>query len=158
MLPVHTNAAHLSRRIAMNATRAVRAVALGAVAIVAIACGSDSITGAPSVDGTYALRTLNGVALPVTVSDSLDGVPVQITFMSPTSFTLSSDHKVRIISTVRIVFGTINEVQTDTTSGTYALNGQQVTFSRPGESSFTAAWNGSDALTVVDNGTFVFRK
>jgi hypothetical protein len=142
----------------MHAPRSVRRLAIGAAAIVSLACGSDSVTAAPSVNGTYSLKTVNGAALPVTFKDSLDGVPVQFTFMAPTSFTLGSDHTVRIITTVRFVFGAIDEVQTDTATGTYALNGRQLTFSQPGSTSFTGEWNGSDMLTIVDNGVFVFRK
>ena len=142
----------------MNAQRSARTFIIGAVAVFALACGSDSITGAPSVNGTYALQTINGAALPVTLQDSLDGVPVQVTFMSPTTITLGSDHSVRIITTVRFVFGAINEVQTDTATGTYALSGHQVTFSQPGSTPFTGEWNGSDMLTLNDDGVFVFRK
>ncbi len=142
----------------MNARRSARRLAIGCATVFSLACGSNAITGALSVEGSYSLRTVNGAALPVTMTDSLEGVPVQITFMAPTSVTLGSDRTVRIITTVRFVWGAINEVQTDTATGTYALNGQQVTFSQPGSRSFTAAWNGSDVLTIDDDGVFVFRK
>jgi hypothetical protein len=57
------------------------------------------------------------------------------------------------------VFGSDDEVQTDTSTGTYALAGKQVTFSQPGSTSWTAEWNGSDMPTTVDDGiVFVFRK
>jgi hypothetical protein len=143
----------------MNASCSARRLAIGVLAIFSLACGSDAVTasGSPIV-GTYSLRTVNGAALPVTVTDSLEGVPVLVTYMSPTSFTLGSDNSVRIITTLRVVLGSINQVQTDTLTGTYALRGLQVTFSRPGSTSFTAAWNGSDALTLVDGETFVFKK
>ncbi|MDB4888975.1 MAG: hypothetical protein JWL61_830 [Gemmatimonadetes bacterium] len=142
----------------MHPPRSSRRLVIGAAVLVSLACGGDSITAAPSVNGTYSLQSVNGAALPVTFTDSLDGLPVQVTFMSPTTITLSGTNSVRIITTVRFVFGSINEVQTDTGTGTYALNGQQVTFSQPGSTSFTAAWNGSDMLTINDDGIFVFRK
>jgi hypothetical protein len=143
----------------MYASRSPRQIAIGAVVILSLACGSDAITASgPAVEGAYSLRTVNGAALPVTVTDSLEGVPVLVTYMAPTSFTLGSDHSVRIITTVRVVLGSINQVQTDTVMGTYALSGQLVTFSRAGSTSFTAAWNGSDALTLTDGEVFVFRK
>lgn len=144
----------------MRPPRSASQLVIGSVAIFSLACGSFEILGPGTftVDGSYSLQTVNGAALPVTVMDSLDGVPVQITFMAPTSFTLAPDHSVRIITTVRFVFGSINEVQTDTTTGTYALNGQQVTFSQPGSASFTATWDILNTLTIVDNGVFVFKK
>ena len=143
----------------MRTSRSTRQLAIGAVAIFSLACGSDSITAATSVNGTYSLRTINGAALPVTLTDSLNGIPFQLTFMSPSSITLNADHSVRIIATARWVFGSVDEVQADTTTATYALSGKQVTFSQPGSTSWTAEWNGSDMLTTVDNGvTFTFRK
>ena len=143
----------------MFTLRSPRQLAIGAITILTLACGSDAITRAPSIEGTYSLRTVNGAALPVTISDTINGVPTQYTFLAPSTFTLGADKSVRIITSVRFVFGSINEVQTDTSTGTYALSGQLVTFSQPGSTSFTAAWNGSDMLTIADDGAvFVFRK
>jgi hypothetical protein len=143
----------------MYASPSIRRLATGAFTILALACGGDAITAGPSVDGTYSLRTINGAALPVTLTDMLDGIPAQITFLAPSTFTLGTDKSVRIITTVRIVYGSLDVTQADTSFGTYAMTGQQVTFSQPGSSSFTGTWNGSNMLTVADeSGVFVFTK
>jgi hypothetical protein len=141
------------------ASRTTRRLAGGAFTIFALACGGDSITATSAVAGTYSLQTVNGAALPVTLTDTVNGVQAQYTFLAPSSFLLGTDKSVRIVTTVRFVYGTIDEVESDTSVGTYALNGQQLTFSQPGSTSFTGTWNGSNMLTIADEGgVFVFVK
>ena len=143
----------------MRTSRSTRQLAIGAVAIFSLACGSDSITAATSVNGTYSLRTINGAALPVTFNGFIEwrlfAAHVHVAFEHHAERRpLGPDHLDR---PVRV--WPIDEVQTDTSTGTYALSGKQLTFSQPGSTSFTAEWNGSDMLTTVDNGvTFMFRK
>jgi hypothetical protein len=136
-----------------------RRLAIGVFTTLVLACGGDSVTGAASVVGSYSLRTVNGAALPVTFTDSINGVLAQYTIIAPSTFTLGADKSVRIIQTIRFVFGSIDEIQADTSTGTYSLSGQQVTFSQPGSTSFTGTWNGSNMLTLTDADiVFVFRK
>ena len=141
-------------------TLSPRRLLSGIVAIVTLAaCGSDAPTAAVSVTGAYSLSTVNGKSLPATLTQTVDGMTAQITFSQPTSLTLNSDNSFRTIGTIKIVFGTVVEQFTDTGTGKYVLNGQQVTLTPTGDAPFTASWNGSDMLTIQDSGdVFVFRK
>ena len=138
-----------------------RRLAIGAAALFTLACnGGDAIVAVPAtVDGVYALSTINGTALPVTLVDTINGVQAQFTFMAPTMFTLKTDKTYLVVATIRFVFGSINEIQTDSGSGTYSIAGQQVSFAEPGATVFTGTWNGSNLLTIAQEGNvFVFKK
>ena len=138
-----------------------RRLAIGAAALFTLACnGGDAIVAVPAtVDGVYALSTINGTALPVTLVDTINGVQAQFTFMAPTMFTLKTDKTYLVVATIRFVFGSINEIQTDSGSGTYSIVGQQVSFVQAGATAFTGTWNGSNMLTIAQEGdVFVFKK
>ena len=138
-----------------------RRLAIGAAALFTLACkGGDAIVAVPAtVDGVYALSTINGTALPVTLVDTINGVQAQFTFMAPTMFTLKTDKTYLVVATIRFVFGSINEIQTDSGSGTYSIVGQQVSFVQDGATAFTGTWNGSNLLTIAQEGdVFVFKK
>lgn len=138
-----------------------RRLAIGAAALFTLACnGGDAIVAVPAtVDGVYALSTLNGMALPATLVDTIDGVQNRVTFMSPTTFTLKPDKTYRVVLTLRFVIGSTTETLTDSSAGTYSLTGQQVSFSESGAPVFTGTWNGSNMLTIAQEGNlFVFKK
>ena len=60
----------------LRASRTLLAFAAGTLLASAIACGSDRVTGPQNVPGTYFLRTMDGLQLPVTVPNPRDHVIV----------------------------------------------------------------------------------
>ena len=138
-----------------------RRLAFLVASIVAIAaCGGDSSTGpAATVTGSYSLKTVNGKPLPITMTDSSQGIVFQVTIMDPYTLTMNADRTFRAIATARVSDGSTSQVEVDTISGTYTVSGQQLTLVQAGSSPVPAQWNGSDTITLTDaTDVLVFKK
>jgi len=139
----------LSRSLGIAAVTAVAAAA---------ACGGDGATGPTSPVGSYALSTVNGMALPATVlSDT--GFTVAI---SDGSLSVQADGKfvVGMTSTWTIEGHPSVFVAADT--GTWTQAGGRLVFTYVDSTTQTGAWQ-RDRITVTDSTsapvtTFVFAR
>ena len=109
-----------------------------------LALGACDVLGIGGVTGEYQLTTVNGEALPFGEDF--------FTIESGT-LTLESDDSY----TVQITFGSNGETETDTTSGTYEVQDETITFTGP-DDTFTGTLDGN-TITITDDAlTMVFEK
>ena len=115
------------------------------------ACGSDGVSApaSTSVAGTYMLSTVNGVALPIVVSEA----DPKIEMMSD-RLTLSTGGTFTEQLTVRITDGTRVTTATDEQSGTFIVTGTLVLFTNSDNSINSATFAGN-TLTSTDGGVTV---
>lgn len=98
------------------------------VIAVAAACGggdgNGGITEVASVAGTYSLKTVNGAPLPFVFLDE-SGYKLEIT---ASGYTLSSAGTFSVTATFRETENGVVTTATETSTGTYSVNGSTVTF------------------------------
>jgi len=149
--------------------RALVACVLAGAVVGVVACGGDAPTSSgtttsppptTSPAGTYAISTINTKALPVAViADS--GFTWEVT---AGSMALTSDGKYLAVETFRQTVPGDVSVFVDTTTGTWALSGNVVTFTNTLDippSTFTATWASTGTLTLSEldgknTNTFVY--
>lgn len=123
----------------------MRRILLLALAAAAIGCGSTTDTGNDTIVGTYTLVSVNGNALP---TKNNNGATI-----SAGSLSLGADGA--------FAFSETDSDGSHMTAGTYAVSGNNITFtpSTPGESGATGVVDGT-TLTVQasDEGTLVLHK
>jgi len=121
-------------------------------AVVAVACGGDKIQAPKAtVEGSYALQSVNGKALPIAFT--LNDVPVQLT---ASSIDVRPDRTFSYSYTLRVSDGRSGS---DGFDGTYVLDGNTVTFSADGKVMMTMSWNGSNQLTDNSDGVpWIYKK
>jgi lipocalin-like protein len=127
------------------------------LALALIACGDDDSTSAPtnaSVAGTWNLQTVNGSALPFTLSAA-----------SPKIELLSSSVNVTANGTwtsttqTRTTIGTQATTASSTQSGTYTLSGSAVSIRSTDGTTVQAGTVSGNTLTLAQTGlTFVYQK
>jgi hypothetical protein len=127
------------------------------LALALIACGDDDSTSVPtnaSVAGTWNLQTVNGSALPFTLSAS-----------SPKIELLSSSVNVTANGTwtsttqTRTTIGTQATTASSTQSGTYTLSGSAVSIRSTDGTTVQAGSVSGNTLTLAQTGlTFVYQK
>ena len=135
---------------------------LAALALALAACGgSDKSTGpGGTLEGTYALKTINGRALPAVVFQIPDD-KVEIT---SGSVTMNANNSFSETVTLReTITGSPVEETPITCPGTYTRSGSAITFSEPETEdcggTYTGTWSSGNTLTVNFGGvTGVFRK
>ena len=124
------------------ARRTARRLAYAAVAVLATtaaACGgSDKSTGPKSsINGTYALRTVEGDALPAT--GELNG---QVVTISAGSLTISNENSFQLRYTIN------NQQQSD--QGTITRNGSSIAFNSTQFSDFTGTVSNNNGTVTVN--------
>jgi hypothetical protein len=110
---------------------------LGALLAASLACGGDS-TGPEAIEGTYALKTMAGQSLPVTVLEDETGkyeiTAGSVTLTAPNAFTLSL--------TFRQTSGTDVNTLTSDVDGTWTRSGDSVTLTTSEGDSIVATLSG----------------
>jgi len=136
---------------------------LGLIAVVAYTACSDSSGPNPAVTGSYALITINGSGLPVIIYQDAFVVfrinAGNVTLNSNNTFSKSGTYQ-------ETLTGGQPTTVSETCTGTYAVNGNSVTFSEATSSTancggvYNGTWDGSNTLTVAFDATVqaVFRK
>lgn len=136
----------------MNITsRLIRRLAAAAMALAALACLEDYPTQVGTVTGSYALRTVNGAALPYTAPGSAAAlVGDTITLYQGGTF---------VWKTVTRPSGQSTDVLV-TASGSYGLQGTSITFVFPlqGNEQRVAQINGNEMTFVEAGVTSIYRK
>lgn len=131
-----------------------------ALPAVVIACGSDNSSTGPTVAslaGTWNLQTVNGAALPFTLSNS-GGVKTEL--LSEVA-TVSSNGNFTETEVLRVT--TVVGVAVDTlpSTGTFTLSGNLVSINLNGSGTVTGTLNNNTTFTINDSvtgDTFVFVK
>jgi len=108
-----------SRRF--RVTRTMLAISASIALVLSSACGSDSVTGPKDVPGTYVLRTIDGLAPPVTVPNPRNHLIV----VNSITATLSANNTYAVAGT-GTEDGNASTVVTD--AGTYSLSGSTLHF------------------------------
>ncbi len=131
-----------------------KVVTIGLVAFVA-ACGGDGINDpGNSVAGTYSLKTVNGAALPAVIFET--GVyKVEVV---AANYVLAAAGKFSTTATFRETESGVATQSTDTTTGTYAVNGTTITFTDSDGEVFSAVLSGNDLKFTEDGLTAVFTR
>jgi len=119
-----------------------------------LAC-SDAAGPGQGVAGTWRLQTVNGLALPFTLSESgMDKEELTgevITLVAPRSLT--------IVTTFRVTEGSNVFSESIPDEGTYAVNGSTVTFTWDSDGSTSTAAVSGNTMTLQDIGlTFVYHR
>ena len=91
---------------------------VAAICLVLSACG-DAFTP-DGTSGTYDLTLVNGISMPASISIVEDGITVQFSFDTGT-LTLRADGTYTFASTLTITSGSTTVAETETESGTFAL-------------------------------------
>ena len=141
-------------------TRWLRASAVGAALAFVAACGSrDDGPTEPNanVSGTYPLRTLNGSALPATLSLETGGRRVELL---AEAITFNADRSYAHTATQRTTLGSNVTTENLAWSGTYTVSGNTITLSRNPDGARATLTHGSDgSLTLAAAGlTYVYRR
>ena len=137
-----------------------RRLLTGIAALVALACGGDSITAADSPSGTYTLETVNGRTLPYALLDTVEGgIAFKVEVLSPTTLTLGTGSDWRFILTSRATFGGFVDASVDTVSGTFTRAGSALVLSSEGDEVFTGTYTPPDRVTLTADGdVLVFKR
>ena len=129
-----------------------------ALVFAAIACGSDNTTSVPtnaSVAGTWTLQTVNGGALPATLSPA----PTKLEILS-NSVTATSNGTWTSTAQLRTTIGTQAPVTaTQNDAGTYTLSGNNVAINSTANGAVGAGSISGNTLTLTQAaGVFVYKK
>ena len=133
-------------------------VGFGALLVASLACGGDS-TGPESIEGTYALQTMNGKSLPVVFLEDETGkyeiMAGSVTLSTPNAFTMKFTFRQTLSAQVNTI--------TSEVGGTWTRSGANLTLTTPDGDSVVGSVSGR-TLKVMDEaedlGTieWVFRK
>jgi hypothetical protein len=143
-------------RWTIDRRRALATSTLAALVALLVACGSDGPTAstgnnnpppASTPAGNYAISTINAKSLPVAViADS--GFMWEVT---SGTMTLTADGKYSSVETFRQTVPGNVSIFVDTTSGTWSVSGNTVSFvDTIDQSSFQATWASSGTLTLSE--------
>jgi hypothetical protein len=122
-----------------------------------IACGDDDPSGpdTATVAGTYTLRTVNGQDLPFTI---INQTGYKLEVLSD-EYTLNPNGSFTTVATFRETEGTDVTTSSDTYSGTWQVNGSNVSLTSTVAGIETAAFSGGNTMTFSGNGvSAVYRK
>ncbi|HEV7704956.1 MAG TPA: hypothetical protein VGO46_11725 [Gemmatimonadaceae bacterium] len=129
--------------------RPVLALAMCASIALVVACGSDAPTAPQDVSGTYVLRTVDGIALPVTVPNPREHAIV----VNSVTATLNENHTYAVAGT-GTEDGDASTVITD--AGTFTQSGSTIHFtSTIFDGATYSAKSKTDTVTVTLPGGFV---
>ncbi len=107
----------------------MRPVALIVALAVSLLTGCGDSTGPEAIAGNYTLRTINGQDLPFLIVQVLDD-KIELT---AGSLRINSDNTFSANLTLATTDGGATTSETETTTGTYTLNGTALTFTSGGE-------------------------
>ena len=133
----------------MHLSRTMLALAASAFIATASACGSDLPTSPTDVPGTYVLRTIDGLALPVTVPNPRDHLIV----INSVTATLNANDTYALAGTGTEDGNASTEL---TDAGTYSLTGSKLRFTSTtlGGATYSATAK-TDTFTVTLPGGFM---
>jgi len=119
------------------------------------ACGGDGINDpGNSVAGTYALKTVNGAALPAVIFET-GGYKVEVV---AANYVLAEAGTFSTSATFRETETGVVTQSTETTTGTYSVNGATITFTDSDGEVFPAVLSGNDLKFSQDGLTAVFTR
>ena len=121
--------------------------------IVVEGCGSDSTAPAQTLDGTFALSSVDGASLPFTL---VDGDPKLELLSDELAFTGGNftQH-----TSFRYTEGGVSSTDDNVELGTYTISGSTLVFRFPSDNSTASATVGGATITVhVDGHAFVYTK
>ena len=133
----------------------MRAVLLAFALVCFVGCNNDGLTGSTTVNGTYTLRTVNGSALPYTVSGSgtnkTEVIDDTITLYEGFTYSRSAHSRV-----------TVNGQASDVTTadaGSYGIFGTSITLTPGNGGTATLVLVSGNTMTLSTTGyVYVFRK
>lgn len=121
--------------------------------IVVEGCGSDSTAPAQTLDGVFALTSVDGAVLPFTLVDGdpkLELLGDELSFLGG-NFTQHTSF--------RVTEGSVSSTDDNVELGTYSINGSTLVFRFSGDNSTTSATLNGTTITVhVDGHAFVYAK
>jgi hypothetical protein len=122
------------------------------LAVGLVACGGDSTSPAPSIAGTWSLKTVNGAALPYVI---LASGTTKIELVSDVFTITANDASSGAFTQLTTIRSTQNGQVTSQSipdAGTYTLNGTAVTFRFNSDGSVgTGSWSGN-TITATEEG------
>lgn len=119
------------------------------------ACGDNTPTGASTVTGTYTLRTVNGAALPYTMSQTATS---KVELLDD-AISLYQGGTYSTVSHVRTTTNGTPVTETREGAGTYILLGTSITLVTSDRSSQRLATGDATSMTFVESGvTQIYRK
>jgi hypothetical protein len=126
-----------------------------AIAVVALSCSDDGLTGSSTITGAYSLKTINGSSLPYTVSGSGDNkteiLDDVITLYEGGTYAQSGHRRITTNGTATTV--------SNTSSGSILLLGTSVTLNNSdGINSRIARIEANDMTIIEDGLTQIYRK
>ena len=138
--------------------RTIHISILAAAVVAAAACGGDSGTGpAPSINGTYALKTVNSSPLPYALPDDGTG-KVEIV---ADSYSLAADGKYTSVTQIRVTptGGATTDLTVDS-KGTFTRSGNSVTLTDADDPTnvITATVDGTNLTISVDGFVLVYQR
>jgi hypothetical protein len=133
----------------------MRAVLLALALVCFVGCNNDGLTGSTTVNGKYTLRTVNGSALPYTISGSgtnkTEVIDDAITLFEGFTYSRSAHSRVT-------VNGQASEVTT-TDAGSYSIFGTSITLTPGNGGTATLVLVSGNTMTLSTTGyIYVFRK
>lgn len=129
-------------------------LALLSIAAVAAACSSSVVTGPERVAGTYTLLTVNGAALPATLSTN----GATSTRVVSGTLTLSSGLAFSVHNTVQTLnAGAVVSTAQDSASGTIVVNGDNVVYNYTYPSVVQASGTVLNGVASIDLNTVEYR-
>ena len=121
--------------------------------IVVEGCGSDSTAPAQTLDGAFALSSVDGAALPFTLVDGdpkLELLGDELSFLGG-NFTQHTSF--------RYTEGGVSSMEDNVELGTYSINGSTLVFRFPSDNSTASATLSGTTITVhVEGHVFVYTK
>jgi hypothetical protein len=129
--------------------RPLLALVVAASVVIASACGSDSVTGPKNVAGTYTLRTVDGLPLPITVPNPR-GETIVVNSVTATL----NDNNTYAVAGTGTQGGDASTIITD--AGTWSQSGANLHFTSTlfAGATYTAGAK-TDSVTVTLPGGFV---
>lgn len=132
----------------------MRKLLLGLAAALSIAC-DDGVVGTSTISGDYELKTVNGVAVPATLS----GSGANKTEILDDVITLYNGGTYSEAGHLRVTLNGQASTQNITGTGTYLFFGTSVTFRTSDGTSERRGLFNEKAITIIENGlTMVFSK
>jgi hypothetical protein len=123
--------------------------------ILCLLCSCGDASGPSGITGNFTLTSVNGSPPPQLVSATVSCDE----FITSGSLSLTSRHAFTLSGVVQLdCTRSGGQIQTQalTLGGTYARNGQALTFTIPGQGSISAQFDGSSLTTTIPASLFTF--
>ncbi|MGY8800290.1 MAG: hypothetical protein ACKVG4_16120 [Longimicrobiales bacterium] len=124
------------------------------VAVFLAGCG-DSITEADSTPvGSYALISLNGQPLPLTIEE----LPGESVTLTSATLTLNADGTCSLLSTIQETTATGTATETDSSIGTWGNTGNAISFAWSDGTALAGSWSGDTIVITSEGFVYLFER